>query len=75
MSFAVVEIYEKNDRRTVIPMAITASFALVLLLSLAALYKHMAPIHKYKDSKSAVYATLNATAVIEMDSAGICIYS
>lgn len=68
MSFAVVETYEMNDRRTVIPMAITASFALVLLLSLAALYKHLAPIHKYEP---VVCAPLNATAVIEMDSAGI----
>ena len=62
-----------NDKRTVIPMAITASFALVLLLSLAALYKHLAPVHKCKDSEPAVCATSNATAVIEMDSvAGIC---
>lgn len=73
MSFAVVETYEMNGKRTIIPMAITASFALVLLLSLAALYKHLAPICKCKDSEPAVCATSNATAVIEMDSvAGIC---
>ena len=54
MSFAVVETYEMNDKRTVIPMAITTSFALMLLLSLAALYKHLAPVHKCKDSEPAV---------------------
>ena len=56
MCFSVVECYELTNRHTYFAMAITAGFALVLLLSLAALYKNLAP-----RSRNTISATVAQT--------------
>ena len=50
-----------NDRHTVIPMAITAGLALVLIILLAALYKTLASISKQEQMD----LTLNVTSQLE----------
>ena len=53
---SVVESYELTNRHTYFAMAIIAGFALVLLLSLAALYKNLAPRSRH------MKVTISATA-------------
>jgi hypothetical protein len=52
-----VESYELTGRHTYFAMAIIAGCALVLLLSLAALYKKLAPISQHRDENVMVNAT------------------
>ena len=59
-----------NDRHTVIPMAITAGLALVLLIVLAALYKNLATISKQDQMDLTVNAT-SQLAATELYSAGL----
>lgn len=59
-----------NDRHTVIPMAITAGLALVLLIVLAALYKNLATISKQDQMDLTVNATSQLAAIELLYSAG-----
>lgn len=64
----VVVSYEISGRHTVIPMAITAGFALVLLILLAVFYKNLATKQEKMD------LTVNATSQLtptEQYSAGL----
>ena len=58
---AVVESYELTGRHTVLAMSVSAGLTLVLLLSLVALYKGLAPI-KTNNSK-----TVNATSKFTLE--------
>ena len=58
--FAVVESYELTGRHTVLAMSVSAGLTLVLLLSLVALYKSLAPIKT--NSK-----TVNATSKFALE--------
>ena len=63
---AVVESYELTGRHTYFAMAISAGCALVLILSLAVLYKNLAPIRSKEITISATFAQ----AVSEQKSQG-----
>ena len=67
---AVVESYELTGRHTYLAMAIIAGCALVLLLSLAALYKKLAPKSNFI-LPAAVNATSSQVAATELESTGI----
>lgn len=68
--YAVVEIYELSERHIVIPMAITAGLALVLLISLVALYKYLAPIREEMDNNLTVKHATSKLAVMEHELQG-----
>ena len=68
----VVQSYELTGRHTYFVMAITAACALVLLLSLAALYKNLAPISQHREENVLVNATSKLSlAVMEHTFPGI----
>jgi hypothetical protein len=63
----LVESYELTGRHTYLAMAIIAGCALVLLLSLAALYKKLAPISLHRDENGIVNATSKLSLAVMED--------
>ena len=75
---AVIKSYEMTGRHTYFAMAVTAAYALVLLLSLASLYKKLAP----RDHGNVLNATskFNPDLVNQEDPSGtpqslLCMYN
>lgn len=70
---AVMESYLWTERHTLFALGANALFALVLLLSLAVLYRNLAPKPKKRDENMAEISAVNASSKIaeEEESNGI----
>ena len=66
MYSTVVESYRLTQRHTYFAMGISTGLALVLLVSLAVLYKNLAPLDEQKSEHSTINAT-SALAVMGQD--------
>ena len=62
----VVESYELTGRHIYLPMAITAGCVVVMLLSLVALYRNLAPIPSQGERQIVTSAT-SKTDILEQD--------
>lgn len=61
---AVMESYLWTERHTLFALGVNALFTLVLLLSLAALYRNLVPRPKKRDENMAEISAVNATSEI-----------
>lgn len=70
-----MQSYLWTERHTLFAIGVNVAFALVLLLSLAALYRNLAPKPKDRDETLAETSAVNATYTIAMEEESNGMYS